>query len=62
MAAKRKQWSDVSMATAVEQVQQQGLSKGNHQDCNSVPLETLIRRVNGTVATDCRPELVQEQS
>ena len=26
MAAKRKQWSDVSMAAAVDQVQQQGLS------------------------------------
>ena len=55
MAAKRKQWSDVSMAAAVDQVQQQGLSLRESSRLYNVPLETLRRRVNGTVAIDCRP-------
>jgi predicted HTH domain antitoxin len=50
MAAKRKEWSDVSMATAVEQVQKQELSLREASRMYNVPLETLRRRVNGTVA------------
>ena len=55
MAAKRKQWSDVSMAAAVEQVQKQELSLREASRLYNIPLETLRRRVNGTVAIDCRP-------
>ena len=55
MAAKHKQWSDVSVAAAVDQVQQQGLSLRESSRLYNIPLETFRRRVNETVAIDCRP-------
>ena len=41
------------MAAAVEQVQKQELSLREASRLYNIPLETLRRRVNGTVAIDC---------
>ena len=43
------------MAAAVEQVQKQELSLREASRLYNIPLETLRRRVNGTVAIDFRP-------
>ena len=43
------------MATAVEKVQKQELSLREASRMYNVPLETLRRRVTGTVALGCRP-------
>ena len=55
MAAKRKQWSYESMKAAVDHVQSQGASLRESSRLYNIPLETLRRRVNGTVVIDCRP-------
>lgn len=55
MAAKRKQWSDMSMATAVEEVKKQELLLREASRMYIVPFETLRRRVIGTVAVGCQP-------
>lgn len=43
------------MKAAVDHVQSQGASLRESSRLHNVPLETLRRRVNGTVAIDCRP-------
>lgn len=43
------------MATAIEQVQKQELSLTEGSRMYNVPLETLRRRVNETVAVGCQP-------
>ena len=43
------------MATSVDQVQKQELSLREASRMYNVPLETLRRRVNGTVSVGCRP-------
>lgn len=53
MAAKRKQWSYESMKAADDHVQSQGASLRESSRLHNVPLETLRRRVHGTVAIDC---------
>lgn len=53
MAAKRKQWSYESMKAADDHVQSQGASLREFSRLHNVPLETLRRRVHGTVAIDC---------
>ena len=55
MATKRKQWSDISMAAAVSEVEKQQLTLRESSRLYNVPLETLRRRVNGLVPMDCRP-------
>ncbi len=51
---KRKLWSDLAMVEAVECV---ASGKGLREAARlyNVPVETLRRRVNGTVMLDCRP-------
>ena len=55
--AKRKQWSDVSMAAAVNCVQKEG--KGLRETAPvrlyNLPVESLRRRVIGSVELNCRP-------
>ena len=43
------------METAVSQVQNEGMLLREASRMYNVPLETLRRRVNGSVAIDCRP-------
>lgn len=51
---KRKQWSSESMAEACKSVEDgKGLREASRQYC--VPVETLRRRVNGTVELECKP-------
>lgn len=53
-AQKRKLWSNQDMAEAVEYVASgKGLRKAARS--YNVPIETLRRRVNGTVNLECRP-------
>ena len=51
---KCKLWSDESMAAAVQSVQE---GKGLREAAKlyNVPVESLRRRVLGTVSVDCRP-------
>lgn len=53
-AKKRKLWSDESMHEAVDSVAE---GKGLREAARmyNVPVETLRRRVNGTVGVDCKP-------
>ena len=55
MASKRKLWTDESMAVAVDTVKQEGKTLRAASQLYNVPLETLRRRVMGTVDLDCRP-------
>ena len=51
---KCKLWSDKSMAAAMQSVQEgKGLREAAR--LNNVPVESLRRRVLGTVSVDCRP-------
>jgi len=50
----RKQWSTESMLAAVEKVGD-GMGLREAARLFNVPVETLRRRVNGTVSVDCRP-------
>ncbi len=43
------------METAVSQVQNEGMLLREASRLYNVPLETLRRRINGSVAIDCRP-------
>ena len=43
------------MASAVKHVEEHGFSLRESSRLYNVPLETLRRRVNGTVAVDCHP-------
>ena len=54
MAAKRKQWTYKSMKAAVDHVPSQGASLRESSRLYNVPLETLRRRVNETVAVNRR--------
>ncbi len=51
----RKAWSDESMKAAVEHVIQDGGGIRETARLYNVPVETLRRRVNGSVSMDCRP-------
>lgn len=52
--AKRKQWSSESMSEAVKSVEAgKGLREASRQ--YAVPVETLRRRVNGSVELECKP-------
>ena len=54
MAAKRKLWTEERMQAAVESIKE---GKGLRQTARlyNVPVETLRRRVNGSVSMGCRP-------
>ena len=53
--AKRKQWSDVSMAAAVNCVQKDGKGLRETACLYNLPVESLRRRVIGSVELNCRP-------
>ena len=54
MAAKRKLWTNESMEAAYEAVIKcKGLREASRM--HNVPVETLRRRVNGSVAVGCKP-------
>jgi len=53
--AKRKQWSDVSMAAAVNCVQKDGKGLRETARLYNLPVESLRRRVIGSVELNCRP-------
>jgi len=52
--AKRKQWSAESMVAAIQAVEE---GKGLREAARlyNLPVETLRRRITGTVSVDCRP-------
>ncbi len=52
---KRKQWTDVSMSAAVDSVIKENRSLREASRLYNVPLESLRRRVNGSVPLYCRP-------
>ena len=52
---KRKLWSDQSMAGAVDSVVKNGKGLRESARFYGVPIETLRRRVNGSVEIDCKP-------
>ena len=51
---KCKLWSDKSMAAAMQSVQE-GKGLRDAARLNNAPVESLRRRVLGTVSVDCRP-------
>ena len=55
MATKRKMWTSESMAAAVDAVKQEGKTLRAASRLYNVPLETLRRRVTGSVELDCKP-------
>ena len=52
---KRKLWSEESMKAAVQYVLEDGGGLRETSRLYNVPVETLRRRVNGSVSIDCRP-------
>ena len=54
-APKRKLWSDVSMAAAVKSVLDDNNALRQAARLHNVPIETLRRRVNGSVEMNCKP-------
>ena len=55
MAAKRKLWTDESMEAATKSVVDDGMGLRQAARVYNVPVETLRRRVNGTVPLGCHP-------
>ena len=55
MAAKRKLWTDESMEAATKSVVDDGMGRRQAARVYNVPVETLRRRVNGSVPLGCRP-------
>ena len=55
MACKRKLWTEISMQAAVSCVLEEGKSLRDAARLYNVPVETLRRRVNGSVTMDCKP-------
>ena len=55
MACKCKLWSPESMAAAVDSMLNHDTKLREAACAYNVPLETLRRRVNGSVTLDCRP-------
>ena len=55
--AKRRQWSDLSMAAAVDSVQKEGKGLREAARLYNLPVESLRRRVIGSVDLNCRPGL-----
>jgi hypothetical protein len=53
--AKRKQWTDSSMQAAVSCVVEEGKGLREAARLYDIPVETLRRRVNGTVPIECKP-------
>ena len=51
----RKQWSDDSMVAAVDGVLKESRSLRESARLYNVPIETLRRRVNGSVSMNCKP-------
>lgn len=56
MAAKRKLWTDESISVAIKSVVDDGMGPRQAARVYNVPVETLRRRVNGTVPLGCHPE------
>ena len=55
MACKRKLWSDDSMVAACNSVLKEGKGLREAARLYNVPIETLRRRVNGSVKFGCKP-------
>ncbi len=55
MASKRKLWSDESMIAATKSVIDDGMGLRQAARLYNVPVETLRRRVTGSVEIQCNP-------
>ena len=54
-AHKRKLWSDISMSAAMNSILEENKGLREAARLYNVPIETLRRRVNGSVDLHCKP-------